>query len=50
MVAAFGGPIISSTGSDGTTPIALMAPLAMFVLIVTGIGWLVLLVTSRRKR
>ena len=50
VAALIAGPIASFDGASGTAAVALISPLAMFVFIVTGLAWLVLLVLSHRSK
>ncbi len=47
--AMIGGPIMSSDGASGTALIALVSPLAMLIFIVSGLAWLMLLISSKRE-
>ena len=48
--AMFGGPIASTDETDGTMWVALISPAAMFIFLLTGFTWLVMLVLSHRSK
>jgi hypothetical protein len=49
IAAAVGGPLTSTDGTDGTSVIAIISPIAMAVFLITGLAWLVLLVFYNRS-
>lgn len=50
FTAMIGGPLASTDGANGTSAIALIAPVAMAVFLLSGLTWLALLVLSHRSR
>jgi len=50
LIVLVGGPIVSAEGAEGTRWIAIASPIAMAIFILSGLGWLALLITSRRAR
>jgi len=48
--AMLAGPLVSVDGVEGTKWVALVSPASMFVFVVTGLAWLVLLVMSHRSK
>ena len=50
LVAMIGGPLVSTDGSEGTRWIAFVSPAVMALFVISGLGWLVLLMYSQRKK
>lgn len=50
LIVLIGGPIVSADGADGTRWIAIASPIAMAIFILSALGWLALLITSRRAQ